>query len=510
MSESPSIEKQESSWTRTAKEFVGKIIGCTVTRTEQYFALLTSPSLPLSQIIYLHISEYSSNFTKDLRNELTVGQSISVVVLKFNRDNEKWEASKRIFDGLPSELLRFDEHAKITGKVLSINSLGANVEFSGFQGRIATKETEFLSSMGMLHAGKTINAKIIRIDTKNPGALVTCAALSDFSEGEVIDAQVHSIEIDKQDGRARARIVWTLRAIAADGSIVLSKLWKTCDPLSRFTSGAKVTLRIIRRSKSNFYHWADVIGTDELISPYTDEPKINQLREATIHVVVNFGAFCTIVDGREDLIHRTKVIRESSPELREHLSPGDVVLVKVRAPKEKEIDYGLDFIKLLRRLPDEGGMQNEAPLFDLHAEKRIGAASGFIRSPRFKQEITKAFNHTCVICGIQQLIAPEYSAAEAAHIIPRSNRGADEIHNGLCLCRLHHWAFDRGFITLSDEKIVLVCKALHNKSTDLAAHFTALHGRNAFWPSALKYPTEALIWHRRNLFIESPSLELDT
>lgn len=34
---------------------------------------------------------------------------------------------------------------------------------------------------------------------------------------------------------------------------------------------------------------------------------------------------------------------------------------------------------------------------------------------------------------------------QAAHLVPKSNRGSDDARNGLPLCANHHLAFDRGY-----------------------------------------------------------------
>jgi predicted restriction endonuclease len=45
---------------------------------------------------------------------------------------------------------------------------------------------------------------------------------------------------------------------------------------------------------------------------------------------------------------------------------------------------------------------------------------------------------------------------QSAHIYPKSEDGSDDIRNGLCLCRRHHWTLDVGWISLSDDHTVLV------------------------------------------------------
>lgn len=68
------------------------------------------------------------------------------------------------------------------------------------------------------------------------------------------------------------------------------------------------------------------------------------------------------------------------------------------------------------------------------------------RDPRFRLSVYNAYKHKCAMCGIQlELI-------EAAHIIPHSDeRGTDEVNNGICLCRLHHGAYDNSLIFIDEQ-----------------------------------------------------------
>ncbi|MCS6861818.1 MAG: DNA methyltransferase [Abditibacteriales bacterium] len=52
-----------------------------------------------------------------------------------------------------------------------------------------------------------------------------------------------------------------------------------------------------------------------------------------------------------------------------------------------------------------------------------------------------------------------YFEVQAAHIIPRGQRGPNHPRNGIALCRIHHWAFDHGVISVdSNDLMVLVAE----------------------------------------------------
>jgi tetratricopeptide (TPR) repeat protein len=81
------------------------------------------------------------------------------------------------------------------------------------------------------------------------------------------------------------------------------------------------------------------------------------------------------------------------------------------------------------------------------------------RDPRFTQNVYEAYDNTCAICGSQRETPDGRPEVEAAHIQPVADDGSDEIVNGIALCRLHHWAFDEGWISISEDYTILVKNA---------------------------------------------------
>jgi putative restriction endonuclease len=73
------------------------------------------------------------------------------------------------------------------------------------------------------------------------------------------------------------------------------------------------------------------------------------------------------------------------------------------------------------------------------------------KSATFRQEVRRAYNSTCIVCGLNLPPTPFNAIAgvEAAHILPWAEYDLDEVSNGLCLCKNHHWAFDEGLILIT-------------------------------------------------------------
>lgn len=66
------------------------------------------------------------------------------------------------------------------------------------------------------------------------------------------------------------------------------------------------------------------------------------------------------------------------------------------------------------------------------------------------------YDNTCAICGSQRETPAGTPEVEAAHIYPKSESSSDDPRNGLTLCRLHHWAFDNGWLAMSDNYEIVV------------------------------------------------------
>lgn len=73
------------------------------------------------------------------------------------------------------------------------------------------------------------------------------------------------------------------------------------------------------------------------------------------------------------------------------------------------------------------------------------------RDRAFAEAVKDAYDYTCLVCGSRRESPDGGFEVEAAHIYPKREGGADDPRNGLALCRLHHWAFDAGWISVTES-----------------------------------------------------------
>lgn len=124
------------------------------------------------------------------------------------------------------------------------------------------------------------------------------------------------------------------------------------------------------------------------------------------------------------------------------------------------------------------------------------------RDSRFRTEVIQAYEYRCAICGYDIRIDDQLIGLEAAHIRWHANGGPDEVSNGLALCMLHHKAFDRGGISLSDDYRLLVSPALHGQGGAWQNWFSQLEAHLIRMPRYSKNVPNLkhLAWHRRHVF----------
>ena len=108
------------------------------------------------------------------------------------------------------------------------------------------------------------------------------------------------------------------------------------------------------------------------------------------------------------------------------------------------------------------------------------------RSAGFRKAIVSLYDHRCALCGIRMLTPEGHTVVEAAHIVPWSESHDDLPTNGLCLCRLCHWSFDEGLMSVGSQYEVLVSDRVRIDS-NMPGHVLTLVDRPIFKPMAERF-----------------------
>ncbi len=165
--------------------------------------------------------------------------------------------------------------------------------------------------------------------------------------------------------------------------------------------------------------------------------------------------------------------------------------------------------KVVKKLTESPRPENYNP-FDKEKKVIKATIESAIRTRGFRQAVIEAYSCKCAICEMK-INSPDSLSweVEAAHIVPHSFLGRDDIWNGSALCHLHHWAFDVGWFTLRDNYTTYVSSRVHSLPSDFGRlgnyeFIRALSSKSTriFLPSRRElHPHQnAIQWHRQNIF----------
>jgi predicted restriction endonuclease len=180
-----------------------------------------------------------------------------------------------------------------------------------------------------------------------------------------------------------------------------------------------------------------------------------------------------------------------------------------RSQKEFLSTKSFEVQKIVKKLIDSPRPENYNP-FDKERKTVKITRETALRARGFRQAVIEAYDRKCAFCGMK-IISPDslYWEVEAAHIVPHSSKGKDDIWNGLALCRLHHWAFDVSWFTLQNDFTIQISSQVNSlpetfgriNEIDFMRIFSSKKSKISLPKQKEIYPhQDAIIWHRENKF----------
>jgi len=156
-------------------------------------------------------------------------------------------------------------------------------------------------------------------------------------------------------------------------------------------------------------------------------------------------------DGRQVVQGFTRVADKRVEDIRREHGPIESVLFgdEEREPSNEEVEQEKSEL--------EQAVESEPELTEdetQYVETRRRA-----RDRAFTELVRDAYENTCAVCGSQRESPDGNSEVEAAHIYPLSEGGRNNVRNGVALCRLHHWAFDVGWLSFTDDHEIMVAQS---------------------------------------------------
>lgn len=117
----------------------------------------------------------------------------------------------------------------------------------------------------------------------------------------------------------------------------------------------------------------------------------------------------------------------------------------------------------------------------------------YVRNRLFPEVIKELYSFSCCVCRLNTNMGNNRSVVDGAHILPFAEFHNNNPRNGIALCKNHHWGFDCGAWSLTDDQRILVSPKLNSPVPYLIANaIIHLPTDEEFWPDPA-----ALQWHRK-------------
>jgi putative restriction endonuclease len=256
--------------------------------------------------------------------------------------------------------------------------------------------------------------------------------------------------------------------------------WRRVVPLGQTSSIAFPFSRLDREP-----FWELVPQPDKTITPaiINNTSSVSYLRNYALGAKLDEGLFQVMQTGEgREALQEALLLSCFSPEAQAQLREQSII-------NREAYDYS--------RVLEE---KSHLPLV-----KEIVEADNYravARDQGFRRLVVTTYDHRCALCGVRIITPEQYTAVEAAHIVPWSKSKNDDIRNGMALCKLCHWAFDNGMMGVSDGYEVITSR--HISALPNAPGFLlTLNGRgiigpkdNGLWPAQ-----EYLAEHRKSFLL---------
>ena len=352
----------------------------------------------------LHITDMSWGRTKHPSELFTVGDEITVKVLKYDKERERVSLGMKQVQSNPWERVNELYHIgdKVKGKVVSIKDYGAFVELEdGVEGLIHVSEMSWTSRVKhpskILNAGDEVECQVLDIDSKNHRISLGLKQLGSnpwdvleqkFPIGSTVEGEIKNVTdfgvfVDIGEG--------------IDGLIHVSDIsWtkKITHPSEAFEKGAKVQAVVLSIDKETEKFSLGVKQLER--DPWEkikDRYKIGQIIDGKVSKLADYGAFVEIEDGLEGLIYISEITAGGKvSNVGDVFKVGDKTKAQILSIDERERKISLS-VKAYKESEERanietyvGEQDSSHTLGDLLGSKLKGIASGDKSKEESKEE----------------------------------------------------------------------------------------------------------------------------
>ena len=312
----------------------------------------------------LHVSDMSWGRVRHPSDAVKVGQVLEVKVLNFDKETER--ISLGLKQKVPNPWIgvedKYPVRTTVTGRVVSMTDYGAFVELEeGVEGMIHVSEMSWTRRVrhpsDVLEIDQQVEVAVLNADSEHEKIALGLKQVTPnpweelaqkYPPGTVIEGEVKNLTdygafVEVEDG--------------IDGLLHVSDMsWtrRVNHPSEMVAKGDRIEVSVLSvdpdREKVS-------LGLKQLErDPWLDageKHSVGDHMEVTISKLVSFGAFATLENGIEGLIHVSELAKERVAKPEDVVSVGDVVNVKIITFDPTQRKIGLSVKDYTRDIEEE-------------------------------------------------------------------------------------------------------------------------------------------------------------
>ncbi len=293
---------------------------------------------------FIPVEEYSNDPTADPAKELNIGDELNLIIMKTNDNEGTMKLSKRLYDRKAAwkNIVAAKENDEIVEAVVAEAVRGGVIAYPmGARVFIPASLTGLAKDEDLTQlVKKTVKFKLIDLDEQKKRVVGSIRAVLREERKEVVESFWANIA----EGQEFTGTVKSLTNYGAfvdlggvDGMVHISELsWKRIKHPSEVVSvgdTVKVYVKALDAEKRKISLGYKRVEDNPWEILRRDYP-VDSVVDATVVGLTTFGAFATVIDGIDGLIHISQIADRHIASPKEVLSIGEVVKAKIT-----EIDF---------------------------------------------------------------------------------------------------------------------------------------------------------------------------
>ena len=319
---------------------------------------------------YVKLEDLTDDSTKKPEDIVSVGDEIELIVIKVNDSEGTVALSKRKVDeqaGYDTVVKAKEEGEVLEGTVSRIVNKGVTLNYMGVRIFIPASQTGLPRGAELDQLNKQkVQFKIIEVDEGGKKRAVGSIKAVDSAKKEEAKAAFWA---DAEIGKTYVGKVKSLTSFGAfvdlggiDGMVHISELsWKRIKHPSEVVAVGDTLEVYIKdlNAEENRISLGFKKAEDNPWEIFKSKYAVDDVVKATIVSTTSFGAFAQIIDGVDGLIHISQLADKKVENVKDIVSVGDVVDVKIIDIDDESKRISISIRELLEDAADEDAAEDE-------------------------------------------------------------------------------------------------------------------------------------------------------